>query len=651
MVSNLRYLGDRRVGGRIVAFTGPDLRDAYGNYWTPETDFALQRYERRPVYYQHRGGMVEAGYIEKDGLSVRGDGLYAEADLLENEAGERCLALVKAGRGHWSTGVMPGSFRERSDGFMEFWPIVEASVTDHPATKAGLTRVAVVRGALGWDAEQVDDENEYLRRGPVVAENETQSVNGAGAGVAGAGEAGRDQIAAVVRAVMEDLLPSRVLPAAVLPDPLRAGGQAAGSNGGQAAQASVAVGHRYDSMTLAGLAMRGALLLKGGKLDRRDETELIRALQAKIAKQRVRDEALTDEQRMAGAVRMIDDQVIADWGRHIRADEAMTSVYDGYGDQLVPTLLSSVLWYHFMLEARVLNALPRVMMPSNPWDYPVITGGPTIRRVLEIEDQANFSVHASPIPSSKIGTGKKTFSAGKIGALVLGSAELMEDAGVNVMDVWATQLIRQMAAAVDEVLISGDEAATTGNISHYGVDPTGTAYDKILVLDGLRKMAVGNSDTAAQTAVTQDSPGALRELMGARGRFGLYPRDLIIVADPAVYYDLLALDAFESLADMGPQATLLTGQVGQVKGVPVIVSEQLEATNASGQVPSAHNGTLGSYLVVNRRNVMVGYRREISTEVFRVPGVDGFSADVTVRLDLQEMEAGNVAYGYNVGGV
>lgn len=639
-MSNLRFLGDRRVGGVIVAFTGPELRDAYGNYWTRDTDFALQRYERRPVYYQHRGGMVEAGYIESDRLVVREDGLYAEAELLENEAADRCLALVKAGRGHWSTGVMPGSWRERADGWVEFWPFVEASVTDRPATRQGLTRVAVVRDALGLE---VDAAEGYLRRGPAMAEENVISVEGSGADArVGAGSEVLSGLAEVVRQAVADAVPGKAVKGMPLPDVLRPGDGKA---------SVIEVGHRYDRMTLAGLAMRGVLMLKAGKLDRSSETELIRALQRKIEKQRARDEALSDVELMHGAVRMVDDYVIRDWGRHIRADEAMTSVYDGYGDQLVPTLLNSVLWYHFMLEAKVLNALQRVMMPSNPWDYPVISGGPTIRKVAEIEDQSAFTVSASVIPTSKISTTKVTFSAGQIGALVLGSLELFEDAGVDVMDVWTTQLVRQMAAGVDEVLISGDESATATNISHYGVDPTGTVYDKILVLDGLRHIAVGNSDSTGQTAVTQDSPGALRELMGARGRFGLDPRDLVIVADPAVYYDFLALDAFESLADMGPQATLLTGQVGQVKGVPVVVSEQLEATNASGQIPSGHNGTLGSYLVVNRRNVIVGYRREISTEVFRVPGANGFAADVTVRLDLQEMEAGNVAYGYNVGGV
>lgn len=639
-MNHLRFLGGRRIGGVIIAFTGPDQRDAYGNYWTKDTDFALQRYGVRPVYYQHNGSLDEAGLIQEVDLIIRDDGVYMEVDLYDNATGDACLDLVKRGRGHYSTGVMPGSWREASDGWIEKWPFVECSITDRPATKNGLTRANIVRSFF----EIAGDGDEFLRRGPIMPENNGTGtpdtvvvVENESVGLDGLREDVRTLTVAVQELIQEP--PTRSLPGGDLPAVLRP------------PQPSIQVGHAYDNMTLLGLTIRTFAGQERRMWSQQQYTEAVRAIRAKIERQRKIDDQWTDRDLMRGAVRMIDDQVISDWGRHIRADEAMTSVYDGYGDQLVPTLLNSVVWYHLMMEAKVLNALPRFQMPSQPFDYPTVTGGPTIRKVAEVEDQANFGVHNSVIPVSKISTSKITFSAGKIGALVLGSDELFEDAGVSVADVWATQLVRKMASAIDEVLISGDESATATNISHYGADPTGTAYDKIMVLDGLRHIAVANSDTAAQTSIAVDSPLALRELMGARGVFGLDPRDLIIIADPAVYYDILALDAFESLADMGSQATLLTGQVGQIKGVPIIVSDELEATNASGQIEDSHDSSLASYLVVNRSGLMVGYRRGVSAEMFRVPGAEGWATDITVRLDLQEMEAGMVAMGYNVGGV
>jgi len=686
----LRYLGGRRIGGIIIAFTGPDMKDAYGNYWTRDTDLALARYNRRPLYYQHRGDVVEAGYIQIDDLVLRDDGLYMECDVLDNEAGEGCLALVRAGRGHYSTGVMPGSWREAADGWVELWPWVEASVTDHPATKYGLTRASLVYRSIKQQEFNVSGDV-FFRRGPVfftmpgvrsdgqyvLPENaqvhggqSTQNGQAAGSGALAAGDSRREgandnggssagpvgelsqaqleQIAGavggVVREALRDMTPARRLQGAPLPGPL------APANVGQNRE-RIEVRHRYDDLTLAGMALWGNFMLQLGRMKGPKETEFVRALRAKVEQQRRRDDALTDDLLMRGYMRMIDNRVLEDWGRHIRADEAMTSTYVGYGDELVPTVLSSVLWYHFMLNTRVAQSLQRIQMLSNPYEYPIVTGGPVIRRVPELQDQANFGVHNSVIPASKIATSKVTFSAGKIGALVLASSELFEDAGYAVANVWASQMVRQMASAIDHVILHGDETTGINNISHNGADPTGTVYDKILVLDGLRHLAVGDAQTVAQTVITADSSVALRKKMGARGKFGLDPRQLINVVDPNVYYDMLALDAIESIADVGQFATLLTGAVGQLKGVPVIVSDELENTNATGLIPSTHDATLGSHLVVNWTNVFVGYMRDVSTELFKVPGADGYAADVTVRLDLQQQEAGQVAYGYNVGGV
>lgn len=666
-LTHLRYLGGRRIGGIIIAFTDASRRDAYNNYWTVDTDLCLQRYSVRPLYYQHNGAMVEAGLIRSEDLVITSDGLYIEVDLAENEAGDACLRLVQAGRAFYSTGVMPRSWIERADGWVQRWPWVEASVTDHPATRDGLTRASIVRS---FDSEFTGDGDEFLRRGPVFpkinvwSDGEFVTPNGApshpvvqtpapvdGPALSVYPPVERDgrqywnvtpaDIAAIVRNEIQAAQPARQLPPAPLPSALMPTPPAA------APQPQIEVRHAYDDLTLAGLALWGHLRMQAGRMQGEARNPFFRALQAKVSKQLARDEAITDEQLMRGAIRMVDNQVATDWGRHIRANEAMTSTYTNYGDELVPTLLSSVLWYHFMLEAQVLNALQKIQLPSQPYEYPIVTGGPVIRRIPQLVNQANFSVHASVLPATKISTDKVTFSVGEIGALVLAEQTLFEDSAIGVANMWANQMMRQMGKAIDYVILNGDESADVNNISHLGVDPTGTEYDKILILDGLRHMAYGNSDTVAQVTIDANSAVALRALMGPRGNFGLNPKSLINIVDPNVYYDLLGLAAIESIADVGSQATLLTGSVGQIKGVPVLVSDELENTDATGKFPSAHNGTKASHVVVNTNNVVVGYRREISTELAKIPGTGGYFADISVRFDVQEMEAGQVALGFN----
>ncbi len=144
------------------------------------------------------------------------------------------------------------------------------------------------------------------------------------------------------------------------------------------------------------------------------------------------------------------------------------------------------------------------------------------------------------------------------------------------------------------------------------------------------------------------SPGVLRALMGARGINGIDPRGLVMITDPGVYYKALALTSYQTISSVPPSmATLLTGEVGQISGVPMIVADELENTNASGQIEDSHDSTKGSFLVVRRDNVMVGYCRDVVIELVKVPGTDGFACWTTVRLDVQQLEAGNVAYGYN----
>lgn len=664
MRTYLRYLGNRRIGGIIIAYTSSNERDSYGNYWTRDTDLGLQRYDRRPLYFQHRGDLVEAGYIQSDDLVVTDRGLYMECDVLDNESGDACLRLVAAGRGHYSTGVMPGSWREGSDGWVELWPWVEASVTDRPATKFGLTRADLVYRSLGQ--EELMDPSVFLRRGPIWFWSDGDQVSPEAAPVVAPGNGSTappapEQVSAsamveqlrhvlpgIVREVVRQELaasqPARQLQPAPLPVPLTQ------QEREPERVPQIQVRHRYDDMSLVGLATWTHLRMQAGKLRGNQVTESVRALVDKIKRQQISDAQITDHQLMRGHRRMIDAEAIQAWGEHLRSDEAMKATYTNYGDELVPTLLNSVLWYYFMVETRVLSALRSFQMPSNPYNYPIITSGATIRQVAELADQTNLGVHNSIIPTSKMGTDDVTFSAGKVGALVIASWELFEDSAVDIAQMWSHQLIRDMASAIDYVLLNGDESANVTNISHYGADPSSTAYDKILILDGLRHIAVGNSDTVEQTSVDADSGVALREVMGARGKYGLDPRKLVHIVDPTVYYDLLGLESIESIADFGDRATLLTGAVGMLKGLPVIVSDELEATNASGQIEDSHDSTFGSHLVVNTEMVLVGWRRQIVTELFKVPGTEGYAVDISARLDLQEMESGGVAYGYNVGG-
>ena len=56
------------------------------------------------------------------------------------------------------------------------------------------------------------------------------------------------------------------------------------------------------------------------------------------------------------------------------------------------------------------------------------------------------------------------------------------------------------------------------------------------------------------------------------------------VCDINTFIRSLSVDNFRTLDKFGPQATVLTGQLGSVEGIPVIVSEQMALADADGKV-------------------------------------------------------------------
>ena len=105
----------------------------------------------------------------------------------------------------------------------------------------------------------------------------------------------------------------------------------------------------------------------------------------------------------------------------------------------------------------------------------------------------------------------------------------------------------------------------------------------------------------------------LSEALGLLGKYGVRPSELAYIADVGTYIKSLGIGEFRTLDKLGPQATLLNGQLAQVGGIPVIVSEQM----AKSDPDVGDNNTEGRLLVVNRTQWRLGFRRELMIETTR----------------------------------
>jgi HK97 family phage major capsid protein len=583
MRAPLKHIGGGRIGGYLIVWGAPDQRDLHGEYFTPDTELALDWYARRPVLYQH--GMDDAVKLTVigalDRLAPDETGVWAEAQLdLRHRYARAVLGLVDRGALGWSSGSLAHLVDVADDGHIRRWPVVEGSLTPTPAEprRTDVHTVKMAYGALGLTTDALalpDDEGDDMHA------MESQAVVAAG-----------------------DL--RKRLPA---------------GKGAEAPRMPVEVGSAFDGLDAFDL-LHGYMLMRHA----RD----FRGVSERYAN------ALSHKMRATGM-------------GATKAEELSRSTLAGFGDEWVPDLWSAQLWQRARQDNAILGALAAVDMLSNPFELPTESVDPTVYFVPETADESQLTLGGlNPIPDSKIGSGRVTLNARKLALRAGFSAELAEDAIVPVLALYRAQAVRAIADAIDHVLLNGDTATTaTGNINRDHAAPAAT--EKYLALDGLRKLPLV-TNTAARVDAANAAP-TLALLRQARfrldARYAVRPADLIWIVDSGTYAKLLSLSEFLTLDKVGPQATVLTGQIGFVDGSPVICSAEMPLTEADGKVGAGPNDR-GTALCVYRPGWVVGYRRRVAVNVDYIGYTDSYQLTATVRLALAGYDTKVAAALYNI---
>ena len=338
----------------------------------------------------------------------------------------------------------------------------------------------------------------------------------------------------------------------------------------------------------------GRLRARGGKLDGFDLLDLA-VMRSLLAAQQARPQDY-------------DPRALRAWEESVA--KAMDSVTAGAGDELVPQEEARQLWADVNAETAVASLFETVTMPTNPFDVP-----------LQLGDVNWYPGAASAAPASTdLKTAKQTLTAYELVGMVPWAYELDEDAVVAMMTEVRSTLIRNAAQVLDDVLINAD-ASTTGNVNYDGgtlaASTEGSAH-YLVGFDGLVHQPLVDNTAMANNFNAAPSADMFNKLRRMMGKYGLRPSELAFITDVATYIGLQTLDAFQTLDKLGPRATLLTGQLGAVEGVPVIVSEQLQTADADGKVTSGGNSApAGRLLLVNRTQWRKGFKRELLIETDR----------------------------------
>jgi HK97 family phage prohead protease len=152
---------------------------------------------------------------------------------------------------------------------------------------------------------------------------------------------------------------------------------------------------------------------------------------------------------------------------------------------------------------------------------------------------------------------------------------------VNIMPMLVEGVARAHARAVESALLNGGGSIT-----------------------GLSGYATEGADIAAASAAGSLSAANLLTARATMRKFGLNPEEVVFIVNQDEYYSLLQDAEFANMNEVGDMAIKLRGQVGQVYGSPVVVSDEF---------PTPADTVAGAF-VVNRRNYIIPRLRGVKVE-------------------------------------
>lgn len=308
-----------------------------------------------------------------------------------------------------------------------------------------------------------------------------------------------------------------------------------------------------------------------------------------------------DGQDRLARVPMLDNY----FGKNVLAPrlKSFGSTVSGFGDEWVPTLISSQYINEYELEYVLEQRFRQTNMLSNPYDLPVQTGVTKARKIAE-NTQAT---------DAAFGTDKLRFTATKSVEYYVLPEELNEDSAPDIMALGRDEIVRAQVRAWEAAIINGDDDGT-----HIDSDTQAAAADVAeKFAKGLRRQALANSANGSTVDFSNAAitTAGLRTMRSRAKKFAVTPKECMWLVGPAVNAQLLDLPNVNTVDKMGPQATVLEGTLSSYGGIGVVVSQYMrEDLNASGVYDGVTTNRAG-VILVNRERWHVGTRRPIRVKI------------------------------------
>lgn len=661
--------GSAIVEGYGVLF---DVQDLEGDTFNKATDFGLDRVVGAPVYFDHSLDDV----VQKDGATYVLKGIeYPIGKIIEvtpdNVGLYMRLKLEKAAE-YWefvesamtknigfSTGSSPHLVRKDENNIVKRWPIAEVSLTLTPAehrTVKHFMRVKTI--VVNGEAEEVTSDNSVSLPANNVSDdtNLEQEVK--------MDNEKLDKILGLVSGLAErqDAIESEVKAAkAKQVDPV--------VNDPGAAVKNVNViygmeeGAKFDHIETENLALAYETVnsFQGVSRNARPASD---ALARQLVK-RYDSQELTrtpDGRQYSNAAKSFLQRI----GGATKANEINQSTLANYGDEWVGVYYSGRLWEKIRTQAVVLAELERA---GSVFEAPA--GAESIVFPLESTDPIWYKVAQSAsltsnpggiptntVTSSNLGTANKTMTLSKLGARVLWTGELMEDAVLMYVNQLRAQIEKSGAEYLDSALIDGDtETGATTNINDIAGTPAAT--DWFLVWNGLRKIPLVTNTANSRNggALTIEDYILTAQMLGTSGINAIDRSKVAFLVDPTTHYKTLQLAEVKTL-DVFAAPTIEGGQVTSIWGYRNIIAGQMAKaggtglTNSAGKVDvdTLGNNTLGQIIAFRPDQWSFGWRRRMTMETTRFAAADATEIVVQMRAGFvnRDTEASAITYNLTV---
>lgn len=663
----VKMLGEGRVGGYLVRFSGPSDPDLVGDFFTKETEFGTN--QTPPVLYHHGlDGTIKNRIIGKSTWKIDDVGVWVEAQLnMRDEYEQQINQMIEAGALGWSSGAVGHAVDREMVGkahHIKTWIIGEASLTPTPAEPRN--SAIPVKSLLQDQADEAEQaanaaDSEPVTQEPEEEQPETKSqpkeMENASAPAPEKTEAKTTE--APVQAQGPLQVDYNAIAAKAADEAIKAfqASQQATSRevkfeGSAPSVITSTNTHKYDRHSVEDLALTAQVIKSAAHLPnaRPVSTDMYAALAARLEG----SEGSTDTLRVAQAE-------LKSWmGRNgIKANEIHQSTLASGGDEWVGVAYSSDIWNVVRQEAMIVGMLPQFEFPagSESMVIPLESTDPTWYKVSQSSAlSANpGGIATNTVTSSKLTTANKTMTLSKLGARSLWTGELSEDAVLP----FANQLREQFAVSGAEYLesafLDGDtEAGATANINDIAGTPAATDY--FLGFDGPRKLALVTNTANSRDAGVLTSEDFLEtaKLMGVNGRNAIDKTKVKFVIDNATHYKALQL-ADVKTRDVNSAATVENGNLTRVYGYDLLVSGHMckagsGLSNTAGKidVDTASNNTKGQILAIRPDQWRFGYRRNMTMETTRVPAADATEIVALMRYSFNYRDTEAAAISYNV---